>query len=69
MKYGGLSHQYYLLKVSYTKYIIMDQSQRDGTSQIIEKVKDDFGLNIKDVIDHNPDYVVISDRGLKHNIM
>lgn len=46
------------------EYVVIDQSQRDNTPWIIERVRAEHGLNVKHIVDHGPDYVAISNKGL-----
>lgn len=46
------------------EYVILDQSRYDRTPEIIERIKQDYGLNIKHIIDHDPDYLRVSNKAL-----
>jgi len=47
------------------EYVIIDQSRIDRTPEIIEKVKEDYGLNIIHIRDFDPDYIAVSNKALK----
>jgi hypothetical protein len=47
------------------EYVIIDQSRYDRTPEIIDEVKDDYGLNIIHIRDFTVDFVEVSNKALR----